>query len=138
MGRDQMVKLLRERQIRISTADPILDVAALFEVMLEDTTRSIQDVTRTQADRVTAAGVQQVENARQVAAELIKRAGDEAAIRIREAGEEVSLVLARRVDDMVELAENASRFAVRCAEVAGFACAVAAASVIGWVAFHFT
>lgn len=96
MDREELIRAVaRETGVRLSRADPILDAAAIFEVVMRRSLASVAETTSGAADRITAAGAQNAETSRKAADALINQAGH----RLIEALQEAARQAATKVDE---------------------------------------
>jgi hypothetical protein len=90
-------------------------LVAICEVALADTVKTIERVTKQQADRVTAASTQIVADARAAAEVIVNEAGVWAETGIKTAGEEAAAAVLFALQQETAKATRASRVAVRIA-----------------------
>lgn len=97
MNAEQLIAMVaRQTGVRLSSADPVLAVVAINDVMLDQTLAKLDRQVKVQADRVTAASNQTVIDAEKKAEALLTEAGEWAEGRIKAAGEAAAgLVLAK-------------------------------------------
>jgi hypothetical protein len=115
-------QVARQTGIRLSAADPIFSVAAIQETLLNDAIVKLDRTVKAEADRITAASMQAVLDAKREAELLITEGGAWAEKRIKEAGQEAGAMMLADLRQELAEAKRAGRFAARAAWVAGAGC----------------
>ena len=88
MNVEQLIaELARETGVKLSTADPVLSVVAINEVLLDRALVKLDHQVKAQADRVTAASTQAVVDAKMEAEALLTDAGNWSEARFKAAAE---------------------------------------------------
>ena len=116
---------LRKEGLYVAEGDPVLELAAICEVALADTVKTIERVTKQQADRVTVTSTQIVADAKAAAEMIVNEAGEWAETRIKTAGEAAAASVLLTLKQETVKAERASRTAVRAAWITGILALVA-------------
>jgi hypothetical protein len=134
IDRDRLAAdLAREHGVRVDPDDPVLTAALLNQRLLDEAIARLETVVMTSADRISTAATRQAEDARNVAASLVTRAGEWSAERLRAAAEEAGIALLAQIQREVLRAERAGRTAVRIAWVMGCLGAIALAGLAGFL-----
>ncbi len=113
---------LRREGLYVAEGDPVLELAAICEVALADTVKTIERVTKQQADRITITSTQTLADAKKQAEALVTGAGAWGEKRIKEAAEAAGAMVLARLREETARAEQASHIAVRIAWVTGVSC----------------
>ena len=116
-AKDLIAAIARETGVRLSAADPILAVAAINELMLDQALAKLDRQVKVQADRVTAASTQAVVDAKKEAEALLTEAGEWIEARITAAGETAAKMVLAELHKETESARKASRSAILAAWV---------------------
>jgi hypothetical protein len=120
-AKDLIAAIARETGVRLSAADPILAVAVINELMLDQALAKLDRQVKVQADRVTAASTQAVVDARKEAEALLTEAGEWIEARITAAGETAAKMVLAELRRETESARKASRSAILAAWVTAMA-----------------
>ncbi len=120
-AKDLIAAIARETGVRLSAADPILAVAAINELMLDQALAKLDRQVKVQADRVTAASTQAVVDAKKEAEALLTEAGEWIEARITAAGETAAKMMLAELRRETESARKASRSAILAAWVTAMA-----------------
>ena len=113
---------LRKEGLHVAEGDPVLELVAICEVALADTVKTIERVTKQQADRVTATSAQLVTDAKVAAELIVNEAGEWAEARIKSAGEAAAASVLSTLRQEASRVEQSSRMAVRAAWIAAVIC----------------
>ena len=116
-AKDLIAAIARETGVRLSAADPILAVAVINELMLDQALVKLDRQVKVQADRVTAASTQAVVDAKKEAEALLTEAGEWIEARITAAGETAAKMVLAELRRETESARKASRAAILAAWV---------------------
>ena len=120
-AKDLITAIARETGVRLSAADPILAVAVINELMLDQALVKLDRQVKVQADRVTAASTQAVVDAKKEAEALLTEAGEWIEARITVAGETAAKMVLAELRRETESARKASRSAILAAWVTAMA-----------------
>ena len=120
-AKDLITAIARETGVRLSAADPILAVAVINELMLDQALAKLDRQVKVQADRVTAASTQAVVDARKEAEALLTEAGEWIEARITAAGETAAKMVLAELRRETESARKASHSAILAAWVTAMA-----------------
>ena len=120
-AKDLITAIARETGVRLSAADPILAVAVINELMLDQALVKLDRQVKVQADRVTAASTQAVVDAKKEAEALLTEAGEWIEARITAAGETAAKMVLAELRRETESARKASRAAILAAWVTAMA-----------------
>jgi len=120
-AKDLITAIARETGVRLSAADPILAVAVINELMLDQALVKLDRQVKVQADRVTAASTQAVVDAKKEAEALLTEAGEWIEARITVAGETAAKMVLAELRRETESARKASRSAILAAWVTAIA-----------------
>ena len=120
-AKDLIVAIARETGVRLNAADPILAVAVINELMLDQALVKLDRQVKVQADRVTAASTQAVVDAKKEAEALLTEAGEWIEARITAAGETAAKMVLAELRRETESARKASRSAILAAWVTAIA-----------------
>jgi hypothetical protein len=120
-AKDLIAAIARETGVRLNAADPILAVAVINELMLDQALAKLDRQVKVQADRVTAASTQAVVDAKKEAEALLTEAGEWIEARITAAGETAAKMVLAELRRETESARKASRSAILAAWVAAMA-----------------
>ena len=120
-AKDLIAAIARETGVRLNAADPILAVAVINELMLDQALVKLDRQVKVQADRVTAASTQAVVDAKKEAAALLTEAGEWIEARITAAGETAAKMVLAELRRETESARKASRSAILAAWVTAIA-----------------
>ena len=120
-AKDLITAIARETGVRLSAADPILAVAVINELMLDQALVKLDRQVKVQADRVTAASTQAVVDAKKEAEALLTEAGEWIEARITAAGETAAKMVLAELRRETESARKASRSAILAAWVTAMA-----------------
>ena len=120
-AKDLIATIARETGVRLNAADPILAVAAINELMLDQALAKLDRQVKVQADRVTAASTQAVVDAKKEAEALLTEAGEWIEARITAAGETAAKMVLAELRRETESARKASRAAILAAWVTAMA-----------------
>ena len=120
-AKDLIAAIARETGVRLSAADPILAVAVINELMLDQALVKLDRQVKVQADRVTAASTQAVVDAKKEAEALLTEAGEWIEARITAAGETAAKMVLAELRRETESARKASRSAILAAWVTAMA-----------------
>jgi hypothetical protein len=120
-AKDLITAIARETGVRLSAADPILAVAVINELMLDQALVKLDRQVKVQADRVTAASTQAVVDAKKEAEALLTEAGEWIEARITVAGETAAKMVLAELRRETESARKASRAAILAAWVTAMA-----------------
>jgi hypothetical protein len=118
----QLREGLRKEGLYVAEGDPVLELVGICEVALADTVKTIERVTKQQADRVTAASAQIVTDAKVAAELIVNEAGEWAETRIKNAGEAAAASVLSTLRQEASRIERSSRMAVRAAWIAAIIC----------------
>jgi hypothetical protein len=114
MDKEQLIaEIARETGIRLGATDPLLAVAAINEIMLDQALVKFDRQMKAQADRITAASAQAVVDAKKEAEALLSEGGEWAQARITAACETAGAAVLANLREETAKAEHASRVAVR-------------------------
>lgn len=134
MDREQLAAdLAKLHGIRVDADDPVLTAALLNQRLLDEAISRLEIAVRASADRITAAAVQQVDGAKEVAASLVTHAGEWSAQRLRTALRRPVASFCFRWNGKPPRAEQASRTAIRIAWAIGAVGAIALAGFMGFL-----
>jgi hypothetical protein len=122
---------LRKEGLYVAEGDPVLELVAICEVALADTVKTIERVTKQQADRVTAASAQIVADAKAAAELIVNDAGEWAETRIKNAGEAAATSVLSTLRQETSRIERSSRMAVRAAWIAVIICLLTVCGLVG-------
>jgi hypothetical protein len=120
-AKDLITAIARETGVRLNAADPILAVAVINELMLDQALVKLDRQVKVQADRVTAASTQAVVDAKKEAEALLTEAGEWIEARITVAGETAAKMVLAELRRETESARKASRAAILAAWVTAMA-----------------
>jgi hypothetical protein len=120
-AKDLIAAIARETGVRLNAADPILAVAVINELMLDQALVKLDRQVKVQADRVTAASTQAVVDAKKEAEALLTEAGEWIEARITVAGETAAKMVLAELRRETESARKASRAAILAAWVTAMA-----------------
>jgi hypothetical protein len=120
-AKDLIAAIARETGVRLNAADPILAVAVINELMLDQALVKLDRQVKVQADRVTAASTQAVVDAKKEAEALLTEAGEWIEARITAAGETAAKMVLAELRRETESARKASRAAILAAWVTAMA-----------------
>ena len=120
-AKDLITAIARETGVRLNAADPILAVAVINELMLDQALVKLDRQVKVQADRVTAASTQAVVDAKKEAEALLTEAGEWIEARITVAGETAAKMVLAELRRETESARKASRSAILAAWVTAIA-----------------
>jgi len=120
-AKDLIAAIARETGVRLNAADPILAVAVINELMLDQALVKLDRQVKVQADRVTAASTQAVVDAKKEAEALLTEAGEWIEARITAAGETAAKMVLAELRRETESARKASRAAILAAWVTAIA-----------------
>jgi CHASE3 domain sensor protein len=120
-AKDLIAAIARETGVRLNAADPILAVAVINELMLDQALAKLDRQVKVQADRVTAASTQAVVDAKKEAEALLTEAGEWIEARITAAGETAAKMVLAELRRETESARKASRSAILAAWVTAMA-----------------
>ena len=120
-AKDLITAIARETGVRLSAADPILAVAVINELMLDQALVKLDRQVKVQADRVTAVSTQAVVDAKKEAEALLTEAGEWIEARITVAGETAAKMVLAELRRETESARKASRAAILAAWVTAMA-----------------
>ncbi len=114
-GQQIITAVARQTGVKLSSADPILAVVAVNQIMLDRALAKLDQQVRTQADRVTAASTQAVMDTKREAELLLTEGGVWAEARIKAAGEAAAALVLANLRRETEKAERARGMATRAA-----------------------
>ena len=120
-AKDLIAAIARETGVRLNAADPILAVAVINELMLDQALVKLDRQVKVQADRVTAASTQAVVDAKKEAEALLTEAGEWIEARITAAGEAAAKMVLAELRRETESARKARRSAILAAWVTAMA-----------------
>ena len=120
-AKDLIAAIARETGVRLNAADPILAVAVINELMLDQALVKLDRQVKVQADRVTAASTQAVVDAKKEAEALLTEAGEWIEARITASGETAAKMVLAELRRETESARKASRSAILAAWVTAIA-----------------
>lgn len=106
---------LRKQGIHVHESDPVLETAAICDVVLADALKSMEGIVKRSADQITAAHVQAEASARKVAGDIINNAAAWLEGRFKATAEETLTGMLAELRQETAKAEAASRIAVRAA-----------------------
>jgi glycine/D-amino acid oxidase-like deaminating enzyme len=129
---------LRKAGVYVAEGDPVLELAAICEVALGDTIKTVERVTKQQADRVTAASTQIVVDAKAAAEMIVNAAGHWAETRIKTAGEAAAASVLLTLKQETVKAERACGAAIRIAWIVAILALVVLSGMGGMVLAIFT
>lgn len=116
MDQKQIIaQVQRETGMKISTADPVLAVAAMNEVIFDQALEKLDRNMKGQADRIVINSAETLKSAEKVAEKLINDAGDWFETRLKAAAETAAERVIGDIRVERERAERASHIAVRAA-----------------------
>lgn len=124
---------LRKQGIYVHESDPVLETAAICEVVLAEALRTVEGVTKAATDRMSAAATQNVEEAKKAAAALVNKSTEWVTERFKETANTVTASMLAELRQETARAEAASRLAIKMAWVAGFAALLTAAGLGGFL-----
>lgn len=131
MDSARLREALRKEGIYIHESDPVLEVAAICQLAVADTVKTIDGLNKAAADRITAASAQHIEAAKQSASAVITEAGKWSAEQLRAAAAEISSAILKELRPEVAKAEAAAQLSVRMAWVTGGIGATVLAGIMG-------
>lgn len=123
---------LRKAGLHVAEGDPVLELVAICEVALADTVKTIERVTKQQADRMTLAATTSVDAAKVRAEAIVTKAGEWSAAQIKTAAADAATLVAADLRAETARLQAASRAAIRAAWTAAF-CALAVAAGLGGI-----
>ena len=123
---------LRKQGIHVHESDPVLETAAICDVLLADALKSLEAMTKRAADQAAAAQVQAETSARRVASDVINGASDWLTTRFKEITQQATAQMLADLRQETAKAEAASRAATRAAFWSGAIGAVALSGVLGF------
>lgn len=132
MDTDKLRVALRKQGIHVHESDPVLETAAICDVVLADALKSLEALTKRAADQAAAAQVQAETSARRVASDMINGASDWLSTKFKEAAQEATAGMLAELRQETAKAEAASRTAVRAAWAVGGIGAAFASLAIGY------
>ena len=132
MDADKLRVALRKQGIHVHESDPVLETAAICDVVLADALKSLEALTKRAADQAAAAQVQAETSARRVASDMINGASDWLSTKFKEAAQEATAGMLAELRQETARAEAASRVAVRAAWAVGGIGAAFASLAIGY------
>lgn len=106
---------LRKQGIHVHESDPVLETAAICDVVLADALKSMEGIVKRSADQITAAHVQAEASARKVASDIINNAAAWLDDRFKATAQETLTGMLAELRQETAKAESASRTAVRAA-----------------------
>jgi len=116
MDQKQIIaQVQRETGMKISTADPVLAVAAMNEVIFDQALEKLDRNMKGQADRIVINSAETLKSAEKIAEKLINDAGDWFETRLKAAAEAAAERVIGDIRAERERAERASHIAVRAA-----------------------
>ncbi|MDQ2764125.1 MAG: hypothetical protein M3Y22_11785 [Pseudomonadota bacterium] len=124
---------LRKQGIHVHESDPVLETAAICEVVLGEALKTVEGVTKAAADRMSAASTQTVEDAKKAAAALVNSSTAWVTEQLKEAADKVTASMLAELREETARAQAASRFALRAAWVASAAAVFTAAGLAGFL-----
>lgn len=118
MDKEQLIaEVARQTGIRLESTDPVIAVAAINDILLDDVLARFGHLVKAQADRVTAASAQAVLDAKREAEALLSEGGAWAQARITKACETAGAAVLVNLQQETAKAERARRATVRIAWV---------------------
>lgn len=123
---------LRKQGIHVHESDPVLETAAICDVVLADALKSMEAIVKRSADQITAAHVQAEASARKSAGDIITRAADWLDGRFKATAQETLAGMLAELREETAKAEIASRTAVRAAWAACAICTVTLFAIAGY------
>lgn len=133
MDSRKLRETLRKEGIFIHESDPILETAAICNVMTADTLKEIEGVVKAAADRTSAAAAQTVDASRKAGDALINQGASFLVEQFREVAREATAVILIELRQETAKAERASRTAIHVAWALGGVGAIALAGFIGFL-----
>lgn len=116
MDRTQLIaQVQRETGMKITTADPVLAVAAINEIVLDQVLEKLDRQMKGHADRITVTSAETVKNAKAVAEKLITDAGVWSETRLKAAADAAAERVLRDLRAETAKAEHASHIAIKAA-----------------------
>ena len=116
MDQKQIIaQVQRETGMKISTADPVLAVAAMNEVIFDQALEKLDRNMKGQADRIVINSAETLKSAEKIAEKLINDAGDWFEARLKAAADAAAERVIGDIRAERERAERASHIAVRAA-----------------------
>ncbi len=139
MDRDQIIAAVsRETGIKLSSADPVLAVVAINDVLLDAALAKLDRQVKAQADRVTAASTASVEAAKKSAEAIVTKSGEWAAEQIKTAAREAAALVIADIRQETVKVQRASRVAVRAAWATAFCALLVISGLTGIVLSRLT
>ncbi|MGI4795227.1 MAG: hypothetical protein ACRYG8_14380 [Janthinobacterium lividum] len=139
MDRDQIIAAVsRETGIKLSSADPVLAVVAINDVLLDAALARLDKQVKAQVDRMTLASTASVEAAKKQTDATITKAGEWAAAQIKAAATEAGVIVIADIRTETVKVERASRVAVRAAWATACCALVVVSGLVGIVISQLT
>lgn len=139
MDRDQIIAAVsRETGIKLSSADPVLAVVAINDVLLDAALAKLDKQVKAHTDRVTLASAASVEAAKKQSDVTITKAGEWAAAQIKTAATEAGAMVIADIRIETVKVERASRIAVRAAWATAFCALLVISGLAGIVLSRLT
>ena len=134
MEADQLIKdIARMTGLRLDKSDPILAAAVINDLLLEQALLKLDRQVKVQADRVTAASMQAVIDAKKEAEALLTEAGEWIDARMKTAAESAAEFLSAELRRETETTQRARRAMVCAAWFLAIASVMAVSGVAGFL-----